>query len=142
MAKEMRKAIRAVAGDSRAEQLEDDGRCWCGIRTYITGPAVVNAGHTAEYKSNVAIDSDPGCKFAEVDEVLWSITDAPAAFKDLVHVSQQTSESCNVKVEPGVQSGTQFTLHAAPKGHATGKGTSPRVACQVNKADAQVITVS
>jgi hypothetical protein len=142
MTDEMRKTSRAAAGDSQVEQLEDDGRCWCGIRTYITGPAVVNAGHAAEYKSNVVIDSDPGCKSAEVDEVLWSITDAPAAFKDLIHVAQQTSESCRVKVEPGVQSGTQFTLHATPKGHAVGKGTNPRVACQVNKADAQVISVS
>ena len=111
-------------------------------RTYITGPAAIDAGDVGEYKSNVSIDSDAGCKTAEVDEVLWSITDAPAAFKDLIHVSEQTSESCRVKVEHGVQSGTQFTLHATPKGHAVGKGANPRVACQVNKADAQVISVS
>jgi hypothetical protein len=138
MTEETRKANRTSA----VEELEDDGRGWCGIRTYITGPASVVAGHTAEYKSNVQIDSDPGCKSADVDEVAWSITDAPPQYKDWIHVSQQTNESCKVKIETGVQSGTQFTLHAIPKGHAIGKGANTRIACQVNKADAQVITVS
>ena len=133
---------RRASAESQVEPLQDDGRCWSGIRTYITGPALIHAGDTAEYKSNVTIDSDPGCKSAEVDEVSWTITDAPAAFKDLIHVSKQTTESCTVKVEAGVQSGTQFTLHATPKGHALGRGTNPRVPCQVNKADAQVISVS
>ena len=124
------------------EQLEEDGRGWCGIRTFITGPAAVGAGHHAVYKSNVSLDSDAGCKTSEVDEVSWSITDVPPAYKDSIHVSQQGSESCSVKVELGVPSGTQFTLHAAPKGHAVVRGANTRVACQVNKADAQVISVS
>jgi hypothetical protein len=139
MTEELHRAGRTSAQETHQE---DDGRAWCGIRTYITGPAVISAGHTAEFKSNVTLDSDPGCKSAEVDEVQWTITDTPAAFKDLIHVSQQTSEYCKVKIEAGVQSGTQFTLHAMPKGHATGKGTNPRVACQVGKADAQVISVT
>ncbi len=142
-AKRSHPASAKTARDERnIDQLEDDGRGWCGIRTYISGPAAISPGHQAEYKSNVTLDSDSGCKTAEIDEVLWTISDAPPAYKDCIHIFQQSSESCKVKVEAGVQSGFQFTLHAAPRGHANGKGSNARVACQVSKSDAQIINVS
>lgn len=123
-------------------RLDDLGRGWCGVRTYITGPQAIKAGRTADFRSNRHIDFDPGCKSADVDEVSWTITDVPAGYQDWIHVQAQTLEMCVVKVDAGVPSGTQFTLNATPKGHAIAKGTNARIACQVNKADAQVVKVS
>jgi hypothetical protein len=60
----------------------------------------------------------------------------------MIHVLEQSIAGCKVTVEASVPSGTQFTLTASPKAHGMGKGSNTRVACQVNKADAQVITVS
>jgi hypothetical protein len=123
-------------------QLEDEGRGWCGVRTYISGPQSVRAGRTAEFKSNCSVDADPGCKNPEIDEVSWTITDVPVTYQNWIHIQQQSVESCVVKVDRDVPSGTQFTLHATPKAHALGLGTNARIACQVNKADAQTISVS
>jgi hypothetical protein len=123
-------------------RLEDEGRGWCGVRTYITGPQTIRAGKSGDFKSNCHIDFDEGCKSADIDEVSWTITDVPNAYQNWIHIQQQTTGACLVKIEAGVPSGTQFTLHATPKGHATGKGTNARIACQVNKADSQVVSVS
>jgi hypothetical protein len=133
-----------VRHDTEREQedlLEDDGRAWCGVRTYITGPQTVRAGASATFNSNVHVDADQGCRSYELDEVAWSI-DTPNQYKDEIHIRSQSSESCVVVVEAAVPSGTQFTLHAVPKAHAYAKGAHTRVPCQVNKADMQVIGVS
>jgi hypothetical protein len=76
-----------------------------------------------------------------VDEVLWSI-DAPAQYRDQIHIRTQSIDSCSVSIETGVPAGTQFGLHATPKAHALAKGPNARVVCQVNKADMQTINVS
>jgi len=136
--------MRQDVNDSEEDegQLEDEGRGWCGVRTYITGPQAIKAGRTAEFKANCKVDSDPGCKSPEIDEVSWTITDVPTAYQNWIHIQRQSTEACFVKVDRDVPSGTKFTLHASPKAHALGIGTSTRVACQVNKADAQIISVS
>jgi hypothetical protein len=123
------------------EELEDDCRCWCGVTTYITGPASIRVNSTGAYQSNVKLTYDKGCRNASVDEVSWTITDVPAAYKDWVHIPNQSNDSCSVKIESGVPVGTQFTLHAMPKAHGVCKGTNARVPCATNKADAQVINV-
>jgi hypothetical protein len=128
--------------DDIESRLEDDGRGWCGVRTYITGPQTVGSGKSAEFQSNYYIDSDPGCKSAHIDEVVWTVTDVPSAYQSLIHIQQQDANACVVAVEAGVPSGTHFTLHATPSAHALGRGTSVRVACQINKSDAQIISVS
>lgn len=122
--------------------LEDEGRGWCGVRTYITGPQAVVAGKSACFQSNVHIDADEGCRKTDVDEVSWTITGVPDKYQNWIHIRDQATDGCRVAVEHGVPSGTQFMLHATPKAHGLGKGTNARVACQVNKADAQLITVS
>ena len=123
------------------EQLEDDGRAWCGVRTYITGPQAIKAGASATFSSNVHVDADRGCRSQNVDEVVWSV-DAPAQYKDQIHIRTQSIENCSISIESGVPPGTEFTLHATPKAHALAKGANTRIACQVNKADAQTINVS
>jgi hypothetical protein len=123
-------------------QLEDDGRGWCGVRTYITGPQAIKPGESGEFKSNYYIDLDPGCKSGHIDEVLWTLTNVALGYQGLIHIQQQDVNGCVVAVETGVPSGTQFTLHATPAAHALGKGMHARTACQVTKSDAQVISVA
>jgi hypothetical protein len=136
--------MRQHVTDADADEghLEDEGRGWCGVRTYITGPQAIRAGRIGEFRSNCKIDSDPGCKSPEIDEVSWTITDVPTAYQNWIHIQSQSTEMCLVKVDRDVPSGTQFTLHASAKAHALGIGTNTRVVCQVNKADAQIISVS
>jgi|SRR6516164_395126 hypothetical protein len=132
----------SVAATEKEDQLDDEGRGWCGVRTYITGPQAIKAGKTGDFKSNWHVDFDGGCKSADVDEVAWTITDVPAGYQDWIHIQEQTVERCVIKVDEGVPSGTQFTLHATPKAHAVGKGNQARIACQISKADSQVLRVS
>lgn len=144
-APELREQLSAPTQDQSAYQersLEDDGRGWCGVRTYITGPQAIGSGKSAEYKSNYHIDFDPGCRSGHIDEVAWTVTDMPSAYQSLIHIEQQNAASCVVAVEAGVPSGVHFTLHATPSAHALGRGASSRVACQVNKSDSQIVNVS
>ena len=128
--------------EAKIEDLEDEGRGWCGVRTYITGPQAIRSGRSGEFKSNYHIDLDPGCKSGHLDEVSWTLTDIPPNYVNYIHINQQDSKECVVAVESQVPSGTQFTLHAKPKAHGLGKGTNARVACEIKKSDSQIISVS
>jgi hypothetical protein len=96
-------------------QLEDDGRGWCAVRTYITGPGSIRAGTTGQFKSNVHVDADPGCKSHDVDEVLWTI-DMPNQFKDQIHVRNQSADECTVAVEATVSFGHPIYAARDPQG--------------------------
>jgi hypothetical protein len=128
-----------VTGD---DELTNDGRGWCGVRTYITGPRAIESGKSGHFLSNCHVDADLGCHTPRIDEVTWTIGEVAAANEALIHVQQQDTNGCVVTVESGVPSGSTFTLHAVPRAHAHGQAKNARIACQLNKADSQVITIS